>query len=71
MNKDYRGGPYVTHQLMRIYILVGERDKAMALLEDLMKVPYNLSPGWLRIDPNFDPLRSHPGFQKLAGTSPF
>jgi serine/threonine protein kinase len=27
---------------------------------------YFLSPGWLRIDPNFDPLRTNPGFRKLA-----
>jgi hypothetical protein len=28
-------------------------------------VPF-LSPGWLRIDPNFDPLRKNPMFQKLV-----
>jgi hypothetical protein len=25
-----------------------------------------LSPGWLRIDPTFDPLRGHPRFRKLV-----
>ena len=60
-------GPYNHHQLVRIYILVGEPDKAVDQLEALLKVPYFLSPAWLRIDPTFDPLRKHPRFQKLVG----
>jgi len=60
-------GPYVQHQLARIYVLAGEPDKALDQLEALLKMPYFLSPGWLRIDPNFAPLRGNPRFQKLAG----
>ena len=59
-------GQYNVHQLARIYTLVGEPEKAIDQLEALVKMPYYLSPAWLKIDPNFDPLRSNPRFQKLV-----
>ncbi len=67
--KEALGGAYIQHQLVRIYILVGEPEKALDQLEPLLKIPYYLSPGWLRIDPNFDPLRSNPRFQRLIAGS--
>jgi TolB-like protein/Flp pilus assembly protein TadD len=66
VSKDADLGPYVQHQLVRIYMLVGEPEKALDQLEPLLKIPYWLSPGWLKIDPNFDPLRKNPRFQKLT-----
>ncbi len=66
VTKDAYLGPYLEHQLVRIYILVGEPEKALDQLEPLLKIPYVLSPGWLRIDPNFDPLRKNPRFQRLV-----
>jgi Flp pilus assembly protein TadD len=59
-------GAYNQHQLARIYVLVGEPEKALDQIEQLLKIPYLLSPGWLRIDPTFDPLRGNPRFEKLA-----
>jgi TolB-like protein/tetratricopeptide (TPR) repeat protein len=64
--KDVLRGPYIQHRLVRIYMLVGEPEKALDQLEPLLKIPYFLSPGWLKIDPNFDPLRKNPRFQKLV-----
>ena len=66
VSKDAVLGPYYQHQLVRIYIVVGEPEKALDQLEPLLKIPYLLSPGWLKIDPNFDPLRGNPRFQKLV-----
>ncbi len=66
ISKDALFGPYNQHQLVRIYMLVGDTEKALDNLEPLLKIPYYLSPGWLEIDPNFDPLRKNPRFQKLV-----
>jgi TolB-like protein/Tfp pilus assembly protein PilF len=66
MTKNVRTGAFLRHQLVRIYMLVGEPEKALDQLEPLLKIPYYLSPGWLKIDPNFDPLRKNPRFQKLV-----
>ena len=66
VTEDAYSGPYLQHLLARIYILSNEPEKALDQLEPLMKIPFYLSPGWLRIDPNFDALRKNPRFQKLV-----
>ena len=66
ISKDAYTGPYLQHQLVRIYILAGEPQKAMNLLEPLLDTPYFLSPGWLPVDPTFAPLRKLPRFQALV-----
>ena len=49
-----------------VYTLNGESDKATETLERLVRVPGYVTPGWVRIDPNFAPLRGNPRFQKLV-----
>jgi serine/threonine-protein kinase len=59
-------GSYTEHQLARIYIITGEPDKAIDVIEHLMTEGYWLSPGLLRIDPNFAPLRGNARFEALT-----
>jgi hypothetical protein len=61
---------YNLHQLARTYILAGEHEKALDRLEELLRAPYFLSPGWLRVDPTLAPLREHPRFRKLVERKP-
>jgi tetratricopeptide (TPR) repeat protein len=57
VTKDATTAAHIQHQLARIYLLVGEPEKALDQLEPLLKIPYYLSPAWLKIDPTFAPLR--------------
>jgi tetratricopeptide (TPR) repeat protein len=65
ISQDANVGAYLEHQLARICILIGEPDKALDHPEPLLRIPYFLSPAWLRIDPTFDSLRKNPRFRKL------
>jgi eukaryotic-like serine/threonine-protein kinase len=66
IQRDAFVGTYLQHQLARIYLMVGEQEKALGLLESLLRIPYYLSPGWLEIDPTFQPLRGNPRFERLV-----
>ena len=66
VSRNARDGPYYQQQLARICMLVGEPERALTQLEPLLRIPYFLSTGWLRIDPTFDPLRNNQRFQKLV-----
>jgi serine/threonine-protein kinase len=64
--KDAYTGPYLQHQLARIYLRVGQPEKALDILEQLLKIPYYVSPGLLRIDPEWEPLHHNPRFKRLV-----
>ena len=51
-------------------MLVGQKDRALDQLEPLLKMPYYLSPAWLKIDPTFAPLRGEARFERLANSAP-
>ena len=61
--------PYNKHELARIYLLVGEPEMALDILESLLKVPGDFSAGWLRLDPAFAALHGNPRFHRLVNGS--
>ncbi len=63
---DHFNGPYYNQQLARIYVMAGQPEKALDQIDILLKAHYIITPAWLKIDPNFDPLRQNPRFQKLV-----
>jgi eukaryotic-like serine/threonine-protein kinase len=66
ISRDAYTGPYIQHQLARIYVRVGLPERALEILEQLVKIPYYLSAGMLRIDPEWKPLHNNPRFQRLV-----
>jgi hypothetical protein len=65
VTKDAFSGAYNQHLLATTYAVLGEHEKAIDQLEALLRVPYFLSAGWLKIDPTWDALRGNPRFERL------
>jgi TolB-like protein/Flp pilus assembly protein TadD/predicted Ser/Thr protein kinase len=62
-------GPLNVANLAQIYVMVGDYDEGVEQLEYLLSIPGCFSIPYLRIDPAWAPLRSHPRFQKLLARS--
>jgi TolB-like protein len=67
ISADALDGPLLATNLAAIYTQIGQRDKALAILEGLVSHIGGPTPGTLRIEPQWDPLRSDPRFQRLLG----
>jgi hypothetical protein len=49
--------------LARVYTMLGEKEKALDLLEKITVVPFGSSPSHLKMNPCWDELRNDPRFQ--------
>ena len=54
------------------YMLLGDFDRALPLLQDALARPSesSITPAYLRLDPLWDPIRNDPRFQKLTNSKP-
>jgi tetratricopeptide (TPR) repeat protein len=65
---DFLDGPDNAESSIKAYVRAGAADKALDLLERLLRIPGRLTPGRLRIDPSFGPLHDNPRFQRLIAS---
>ena len=69
IDKDAYDGPILATNLAVVYAQTGELDEAVSLLEKLVVLPNGPTPGLLKAEPEWDPLREDPRFQALIGKS--
>jgi serine/threonine-protein kinase len=68
---DAWDGPLYQEQVGRLYVMLGQPERALDLLEPLLHIPYTLTAGQLLTDPDFAPLHGNPRFRRLtAGAVP-
>ena len=63
--RDAFDGPFLAEDRARILAQAGDADEALDEIERLLSQPSWLSVHTLRLDPRWDPIRSHPRFQAL------
>ena len=65
ISKDAYDGPLIAAKLAVIYAAAGQSDRAIELLKGLIAIPNSVTPGTLRAEREWDPLRSDPRFEAL------
>jgi TolB-like protein/class 3 adenylate cyclase/Flp pilus assembly protein TadD len=67
-SEDPFQGPEREEAMARIYALLGDADHAIPILKRLIQIssPTEITPGLLRLNPIWDPIRNDPRFQELV-----
>jgi TolB-like protein/Flp pilus assembly protein TadD len=65
ISRDAYDGPLIAAKLAVIYAQAGENDRAIELMTALVAIPNGPTPGTLRIEREWDPLRGDPRFDRL------
>ena len=65
-SKDAIDGVDLILNLAVIYAWTGEKDLALKQLAEATQLPSTLNYGWLRLHPDWDPLRGDPRFEKIV-----
>jgi serine/threonine-protein kinase len=64
-SKDAFAGPEITASVAEVYATIGEKNRAIEILDGLLSRPSAITVESLKINPLWDPLRSDPRFQAL------
>ncbi len=67
-SKDAIDGADLILNLAVIYAWTGEKELALKQLAEAAQLPSSLNYGWLRLHPDWDPLRGDPRFEKIVAS---
>jgi tetratricopeptide (TPR) repeat protein len=68
VSEDAIDGADFILNLAVIYAWTGEKDLALKQLAEAAQLPCTLNYGWLRLHPDWDPLRGDPRFEKIVAS---
>ena len=69
---DFLDGPDNAKRFcIKAYIRAGATDKALNLLDQLLRIPGRLTPARVRADPFFGPIKDNPRFRQLTSGPAF
>jgi TolB-like protein/Flp pilus assembly protein TadD len=63
--KDALDGPEITEGVAQVYTILGDKDRAIEILDGLLNRPSYVTVQGLRVNPIWDPLRNDPRFLAL------
>jgi hypothetical protein len=52
--------------LVRLYLALGEQEKALDMIGKVLTEDFYITPAWLKIDPTFRTLKGNPRFERMV-----